>query len=100
VLDFDALTSVATGKVAGLDPGVTGEINNLGISYKGFIRIPADGQYTFYLTDDCGAQLWLHEVHLIDDDFNHTGAEVSSTILLKAGLHPTHPAVLPAWVWN
>jgi hypothetical protein len=88
VPDFDALTPVTTGKVAGLDSSVGGATNHFGISYKGFIRVPADGQYTFYLTDDSGAQLWLHEVHLIDDDFNHTGAEVSSTILLKAGWHP------------
>jgi len=50
--------------------------------------VPADGRYAFYLKDDSGAQLWLHEVHLIDDDFKHTGAEVSGTILLQAGWHP------------
>ena len=88
VPDFDALTSVATGKAAGLDVSVASQKNNFGVSFKGYIRVPADGKYTFHLADDSGAQLWLHEIHLIDDDFNHTGGEVSATIFLKAGLHP------------
>jgi PA14 domain len=88
VPDFDALTPVSSGNAAGLNLAVAAQTNNFGVSYKGYITVPTDGQYTFYLQDDSGAQLWLHEVHLIDDDFNHAGAEVSSTILLKAGLHP------------
>jgi hypothetical protein len=44
--------------------------------------------HTPLLADDSVAQLWLHEIHLIDDDFNHTGGEASSTILLQADLHP------------
>ena len=88
VPDFDALTPDAKGKVVGLDPGVAGQSDDFGISYQGYLRVPTDGQYTFYLTDDSGAQLWLHEIHLIDDDFNHTGKEVASTVLLKASLHP------------
>ena len=96
VPDFAALTPAATGKVAGLNVrldenragGTGGQTDNFGISYQGYVRVPADGRYTFYLTDDSGAQLWLHEIHLIDDDFNHTGKEVSATVLLKAGWHP------------
>jgi len=88
VPDFDALTAVSTGKMAGLLTSISAPTNNFGISYRGYLLVPADGQYTFYLTDDSGAELWLHEVHVIDDDFTHTGAEVASSILLKAGLHP------------
>jgi arylsulfatase A-like enzyme len=88
VPDFDALTAVSTGKVAALNLSFVGATNNLGLSFKGFVTVPADGPYTFYLTDDSGAQMWIHECHVLDDDFNHTGAEVSGTIPLKAGLHP------------
>ncbi len=88
VPDFDALTAGSTGSVAGLNLTISPQSTNFGISFTGYLLIPADGQYTFYLTDDSGAQMWLHEAHLIDDDFNHTGAEVSASILLQAGLHP------------
>jgi hypothetical protein len=50
--------------------------------------VPTDGDYTFYVQSDSGAEMWLHEAHLIDDDFNHNGAEVSASIRLAAGLHP------------
>jgi len=88
VPDLDALTAVSTGRVSGLDFSVAPSADNFGLSFKGYITIPADGQYTFYLQEDSGAQLWLHDVHVIDDDFNHDGSEVSGTVLLKAGLHP------------
>ncbi|HEY4417515.1 MAG TPA: sulfatase-like hydrolase/transferase [Verrucomicrobiae bacterium] len=88
VPDFDALTPDATGQSVGLHVAGLAQTQSFGISYKGYLTVPADGQYTFYLTDDSGAQLWLHEAHLIDDDFNHTGAEISSSIWLQAGSHP------------
>jgi arylsulfatase A-like enzyme len=88
VPDFDALAVHATGVAVGLDPDVSKQEGDYGISYKGYIKVPANGEYTFYLKDDSGAQLWLHEAHLIDDDFNHDGKEVSATILLQKGYHP------------
>jgi arylsulfatase A-like enzyme len=88
VPDFDALAPVSSGKSSGLDLSVTKRTSDFGIKYTGYINVPVDGKYTFYLRDDSGAQLWLHEAHIIDDDFNHNGAQVSSSILLQAGLHP------------
>jgi hypothetical protein len=88
VPDFDALQSVATGKSAGLDLGVLSVVNGAGASFKGYIHVPTDGSYVFSLQSDSGAQMWIDESHVIDDDFNHTGAEVSGAIRLKAGLHP------------
>ena len=86
--DLKALTTVSNGIVAGLNVPIGAQATNLGVSFEGYLTIPADGQYNFYLSDDSGAEMWIHEAHVIDDDFNHTGAEVSSSILLKASLHP------------
>ncbi len=88
VPDLDALTPVATGTVPGLNLSVTTLPDNYGISFEGFITIPADGAYTFYLNDDDGAEMWIHDAHVIDDDFGRSGATVYNSILLKAGLHP------------
>lgn len=88
VPDFDALTPVATGKCIGLDAGVLGGNEEEGVSFKGFISVPTDGEYTFSLHSDAGAEMWIHEAHVIDDDFKRTGAEVSGAIRLRAGLHP------------
>jgi arylsulfatase A-like enzyme len=88
VPDFDALTPAAAGKASGLDLSLLAAKNGTGMSFKGFINIPADGDYTFSLQSDSGAQMWIHEAHVIDDDFNHTGKEISASIRLQAGLHP------------
>jgi arylsulfatase A-like enzyme len=90
VPDFDALSATTSGESAGLDLKSQASDAPFGMRFTGFLKVPADGEYTFSLSDDGGAQLWLHEAHLIDDDFNHTGAEVSEKILLKAGYHPMH----------
>src|ERR1019366_4333073 len=86
--DFDTLVPRKTGLAAGLDLGVRSRDTDYGIRFDGYFLAPADGQYTFHLTSDAGAQLRLHEALVIDDDFNHRGAEVSASIRLQAGLHP------------
>ena len=88
VPDLDALSPVTNGTVTGLDLSVASLPSNYGISFEGYITIPADGSYTFYVTDDSGAEMWIHDAHVIDDDFGRTGATVYNSILLKAGLHP------------
>ena len=85
---FDALKPVATGKSAALDLSFLPVKGESGISYKGYIKVPTDGEYTFHLQCDSGAEMWLHEAHLIDDDFTHTVAEVTASIRLAAGAHP------------
>lgn len=59
------------------------------VSFEGFISIPEDGEYTFYLNVDTKAFLRLHGMQLIDEDFGYkSGTEKKATVFLKAGLHP------------
>jgi hypothetical protein len=88
VPEFSNLSSVSTGMVAGVDLSIRPRDENFGIAFAGYLTIPADGDYTFYLTSDRGAHFRINEATVIDDDFNHTGAEMSGTIRLKAGRHP------------
>jgi len=87
VPDVDMLTNIATGRVAGLNPAIRPRDTNYAIAFSGYIRIPTNGNYTFYLNDDAGAVFRLHEAIVIDDDFSHADSEASGSILLKAGLH-------------
>lgn len=67
------------------------EINKssgFGLFYEGYIEIPADGIYTFYLQSTSKCHIMLHEIHLLDNDFNFTNKELSQTLNLKSGLHP------------
>ena len=57
--------------------------------FTGYMRIPTDGEYTFFLNTDCGAFLRIHDAAVIDADFGYIGgSERKGSIKLKAGLHP------------
>lgn len=60
-----------------------------GALFTGFIKVPAQGIYTFEVAADGGALLRIHEATVIDADYGYKGGtEVSGAIRLKAGLHP------------
>lgn len=56
--------------------------------YEGFINIPKDGLYTFYLATNDGGRLFIDNEVLINNDGLHPLAEMHKAIALKAGLHP------------
>ena len=56
--------------------------------YDGFIRIPKDGLYTFYLATNDGGRLLIDNRLLINNDGLHPLAEIYKPVALKAGLHP------------
>lgn len=56
--------------------------------YEGYIKVPEDGAYTFYLSAGDKAFLRIHEAAIIDADYGyHAGTVKESTMKLKAGLH-------------
>lgn len=59
------------------------------VVFEGYIKVPADGQYDFYLTAGSSAFLRIHDMQLIDADFGYKpGTEKQASVFLKAGLHP------------
>ncbi|HVO76339.1 MAG TPA: PA14 domain-containing protein, partial [Ignavibacteriaceae bacterium] len=84
--DFDKLNPVSS--------SVTEQINlpkdrlqNYGVKYEGYIKIPKDNLYTFFINNDDGAVLFMDDEPLINNDGLHAPEEMSSSILLKAGYH-------------
>lgn len=58
-------------------------------AFEGYIKVPADGTYTFYLSADTKAFMRIHEAAIIDADYSYkAGTEKEGEIKLKAGLHP------------
>lgn len=56
------------------------------IRWKGFIQVPYDGDYVFYVTYDDGANLWVNDQLLIDKwTANEINTVKSKPIHLKAG---------------
>lgn len=67
-----------------------------GILLTGYVRIPADGVYDFYLASDDGSTLTIANTLLIDNDGIHGAREKHGEIALKAGLHPIRIAMFNA----
>lgn len=63
------------------------QITNFAYIFEGYINIPKDGKYTFYLNSNDGSVLYLDEHKLIDNDGAHGAYEQSSSTSLKAGMH-------------
>ncbi len=88
VPEFRDMTGGARGTSANFDPATHAPGDNSGILYEGYLHVPTAGSYTFYLTTDDGGHLFIHDAHVIDDDFNHSGSEKSASVNLAAGYHP------------
>ncbi|MFZ4262784.1 sulfatase-like hydrolase/transferase [Sphingobacterium sp. HJSM2_6] len=54
----------------------------------GFITVPTDGAYRFKYKSNGKAILKLHEILLIDADFDYQGETMEESVMLKAGKHP------------
>lgn len=85
----DGLTPVRMGLAAKNSLFGLGDKKSALVCFDGMIRVPEDGLYTFYLSSPGKAFLRLHDIGLIDADYNYEkGDERTATIKLKAGLHP------------
>ena len=83
------LTPAMTGTASNIDvANHATRPENVALLYTGYIQVPAAGSYTFYVASDSGANLFIHDAHVIDDDFHNDGGEQSATVRLEAGLHP------------
>lgn len=88
VPEFRPLTPASRVMADKIDPSVCGAKDNVGAAFKGWFHATTEGDYSFHVTSDGGAEVFLHEARVIDDDFARTGAEASGTIKLAAGWHP------------
>ena len=88
VPDLETLKSVASGTATRPDLSQRTRDNNIGMLFTGFLNVPRDGDYTFYLAADTGALLRIHDATVIDADFGYGGGrEAGGGIRLRAGPH-------------
>ena len=85
--DFDNLKPTASGVSKSIDISSKQGSDNYGFVFDGFIKIPADGVYTFYISSDDGSKLSIDNNILIDNDGMHGIVEKSNEIPLAKGYH-------------
>jgi len=86
--EFRDMTPVKQGQVDTPDVALRSRDDNAGLLFTGYIKVPVTGDYTFHLDTDSRSHLFIHDAHVIDNDYNHRGLEQSGTIKLASGLHP------------
>jgi len=59
-----------------------------GLKYRGYLEIPQDGVYSFFLTCDDGGILTIAGREVVNNDGNHPPIEISGQVALKKGLQP------------
>jgi len=78
---------VKTGNIAEFSTRESHSEFNFALTFNGFIKIPEDGLYTFYLESNDGSTLFLNDEKLIDNDGAHGITEISASTSLRAGFH-------------
>ena len=86
--DFSRLSVVKTGVVPGIDiRSLTARGDGYGIAYAGYVEVPANGPYTFFVNSDDGSKLFIGEELVVNNDGLHGAVEKSGDVMLNAGKH-------------
>jgi hypothetical protein len=87
VNDFSKESPVKTGVVSNYTIEPREREQYFAFDYEGYIRIPEDGIYTFYLATNDGGRLFIDDNVLINNDGLHPLSEIYKPVALKSGLH-------------
>ncbi len=85
--DFDSLTPELQGYSDNFDIAIRNESNHFAYKFEGYVTVPTDGEYTFYLKSDDGSKLYIGNTEVVDNDGKHAKREESGTIGLQQGMH-------------
>lgn len=85
--DFSSLEPEEDGTTPtfSLDPGRRPE--KFALLFRGYIQVPVDGVYHFFLVSDDGSRLWIGDTLVVDNDGLHGSAMAEGRIALAAGDH-------------
>ena len=64
------------------------EVNEFGYIYSGYLLVPEDGIYTFYIESNDGTKLYINGEEIINNDGGHPAKEESGKIALQTGEFP------------
>ncbi len=85
--DLDLVKPICSGNTGNFNIKPALKENYFGLKFYGFINVPKDGIYTFYLKSNDGSRLYIDSTELIENDANHGAVEEPGSIALKVGFH-------------
>lgn len=87
VHDFVEMEPVKSGIISNFTIEPKESETFFGLEFRGYLKIPADGLYTFYLKTNDGGKMYLAEEVIIDNDGLHPAIERTKTLALKKGIY-------------
>ena len=84
---IESLTAKASGVIESFNINNRARDYDFAFVFSGYIHIPKDGKYTFYLASNDGSALYLDDHELIDHDGPHPITEKSAAATLRKGKH-------------
>ena len=85
---FDSLTAVVDTTRDSISIPEFAREEDYALKFTGYVRVPQDGVYDFYINSDDGSALQVGDSVKADNDGIHGDQEASLEIALKAGYHP------------
>lgn len=85
--NFAKLESVRTGTIERFVVPADVRKVEFGLLFEGYIEVPQDGIYNFYLSSDDGSQFYVGGHKLIDNDRRHRMTTKAGQVALGAGKH-------------
>ena len=86
--DFDKLTAASNSTVTAISLAPRKREDNYGLRFTGYIDVPSDGTYTFFVTSDDGARLTVAGAAVVDDGTSHAPSTKSGRIQFAKGRYP------------
>ena len=85
--DFAEMKPAAEGETAGFDLTVAGRTNDFAVRFTGWLHLPKDGDYRFWLGSDDGSRLIVDGKTIVDVDGVHPHQTHDGVARLTAGPH-------------
>jgi hypothetical protein len=85
--DFSRMIPSREGTVDRVHLNMEHREDYFGLVFDGYIKVPHDGVYTFYVVSDDGAFILVNGQKIVDNDGQHGMEEARGQVGLKAGIH-------------
>lgn len=96
--DWKSMTPVRTGITYDLGlSSFSSRTRNFGVVFKGVVTLPADGEYTFFLSSDDGSRLFIDGKEFINNDGLHGSVEGSNKGSFSRGKHSIEVHYFQRW---
>ena len=92
--NFSPLKSTKKGTVTAFDYSAHSRDEYYAFSFEGYINVPENGTYRFYISSDDGSQLFINDQLVVDNDGLHGMVEKSGLVGLEKGNHKIKVAYL------